>query len=124
MNKKENMIGVIRQIDYLSKQHSILYQGNLTKMEQSFTFETDDQVINVIQFLKTGVQIDRNGDMKTTIILPYNQLGVATAVHKFGQLQFTSKLLQSHYADGRWEIEYQLLQQQEVVSHMYLRCEW
>lgn len=107
----------ISQIDYLDnseekafgisgikENNKLIYEENDTKAKVSLTLEKD------------GIHIQRICDNITDIELVKGG-GIAKISSEYGEMIFTTKLIELEVKEEKVIVEYQLLSEQEIVTH-------
>lgn len=94
----------------------ILNEGHITYIDK-------DSKVNII-YDKNSCEIIRKGESVTIISLLKDNVGKCTINSAYGQIVFDTKLINIIKTTKYLEVEYQLLEQKNIVSHLKYRIEF
>ncbi len=124
MMGKRSVECIIKQQDCLMGKQQILHQGDAVVEGQVFSFYDENGKQTIISFYPEGAQITRKAETETKIDLVEGKSALAEVVSEYGTITLQTKLIYCQKKEESWEIEYQLLDQHDVILHTHLFCQW
>ncbi len=124
MNIKKEISCLIKQTDCFQNTQQVLHHGKALIEENKVSFQGKDNHFYEIHFEESTIQLCRTGEQKTVVSLMVGQSGEASVDSDLGRITLETNLLVYKRNSQSWELEYQLLDSQEVLVHNHLYCQW
>ncbi len=105
--------------DLLEKTEEILADCNAIYKDQTLIYKEkdDDKSLHEIHWKEDEILILRKSEFKTEVHLNKIGKGIAKVHSQFGVMELETNLIQYDQNDDRWMIEYQIISQDDVVTH-------
>ncbi len=103
--------------DVLNKEDTIFKIELIEKKEDILVYKEDDALVK-INFNGGSCSIIRDGVVYTTIELSLGKEGKCEVKSPYGNMNFTTKAIEILTSPDYFEIEYQLLENNDVISHI------
>lgn len=110
----------LEQYDLIEKTNQVLVETSALFKENTLVyFEEDGKHKHEIAFGKEEITLIRKGnDFSSETRLPLCGMGKAKVHSPYGTMVMPTKLVRWERRQNRWTVEYQLLQETNVVTHM------
>lgn len=112
---------IIRQTDCQENQEMVFYEGQVLLSEDRLIF-TEQENENLFIYKENEFHIRRIGEANTDVHLYRDSDGEAVVESEYGVLRFVARIVNYVFQSDGWTMEYQVLQEGEIVLHTRLQC--
>lgn len=112
---------IIHQTDCQENIEIVFYEGQALLSEDRLIF-TEQENENLFIYKENEFHIRRIGEVNTDVHLYTDKNGEAIVESEFGVLRFATRIVHYSIQNDGWTMEYQVLQDDEIILHTRIKC--